>query len=73
MQWVIDVWCKDDRRLSKLVNKKTKQNRIDPEHTKLKFCPNCKYVWEKEYGDYIVKYVDFPSIGLKRKCCKYCK
>tara|TARA_R100000742_G_C4242948_1_gene62302 strand:+ start:590 stop:853 length:264 start_codon:yes stop_codon:yes gene_type:complete len=75
MQWAIDTWCKDDKQASKVMNKNSRWNRIDKERTKLKFCPSCKYVWEREYatGDYIVKYADFPTIGLQRKCCKYCK
>ena len=45
----------------------------------LKFCPDCKVVWEYERvgGDNTYKKIlyheDFPSLGKKRKQCIRCK
>ena len=44
---------------------------------KLFFCETCKKVWEQlcisGYHKRSLRYTDFPSYGLKRKECTYCK
>tara|TARA_B100000902_G_C27285461_1_gene904166 strand:+ start:1416 stop:1628 length:213 start_codon:yes stop_codon:yes gene_type:complete len=41
---------------------------------RLKFCTQCKMVWEFVHMTATChRYEDFPSYGLKRVLCKYCK
>jgi len=41
---------------------------------RLKFCEDCKMVWEKCHADNThYRYKDFPTYGLTRKQCVFCK
>tara|TARA_Y100000593_G_C4269990_1_gene316855 strand:+ start:739 stop:963 length:225 start_codon:yes stop_codon:yes gene_type:complete len=43
--------------------------------TNLKYCLNCKYVWEEWFlGTHnFKKHFDMPTYGLERKICNECK
>ena len=42
--------------------------------TTLKYCPKCKHPWSiTPNSSGMDKYFDFPTYGLKRVVCKYCK
>ena len=75
MQWVIDSFCQDDGTSGKVVKKRNGYVQVNRRSKKLRYCMNCNNVWEYEYvgRDYILLYKDFPTIGLQRECCKYCK
>jgi hypothetical protein len=42
---------------------------------RLKYCTSCKLVWELDVNIYapVLRHRDFPTIGLVREECKYCK
>jgi hypothetical protein len=75
MQWVIDNICKNERSGTQVIKKRNAYVMVDKHSKKLRYCKNCDNVWEYEYvgRDYILQYKDFPTIGLQRECCKYCK
>jgi len=75
MQCVIDNICKDGKSGTKVIAKKNAHVLADKHSRKLRYCNGCNSVWEYEYmgRDYILQYKNFPTIGLKRECCKYCK
>ncbi len=44
------------------------------ESSRLKFCKNCNMVWEWVHMTKSChRYRDFPTYGLTRKTCNYCK
>ena len=75
MQWVIDAWCKDDRRSQDaVINRRRKRPGMD-ETRRMHYCESCNCAWEpdRDVPRYLQKYRDFPKMGLKRKECKYCE
>ena len=41
---------------------------------KLKKCPECHRVWERNYQTKTIRrYIDFPAFGLKKEICNSCK
>ncbi|QDP53897.1 MAG: hypothetical protein Unbinned202contig1002_26 [Prokaryotic dsDNA virus sp.] len=75
MQWAIDAWCGYGNQNKKSVMKKPQADKAKKETYRMSYCISCKCVWETDKGSpqYIHKYQDFPTIGIKKKKCKYCK
>ncbi len=56
------------------VIRKTSKNQYKTDSRRLKFCEECQMVWEKCHADNThYRYKDFPSYGLTRKQCVFCK
>jgi len=75
MQWVIDAFCRDDKRSqNSVINKRPKSYSKD-ETRRMFYCKSCECAWEpdRDAPQYLQKYKDFPTMGLRRKECKYCE
>jgi|7_EtaG_2_1085326.scaffolds.fasta_scaffold40239_4 hypothetical protein len=56
------------------VPKKVGREKYKTDSRRLKFCESCKKVWEWVHvSAACFRYNDFPTIGLKREDCRYCK
>ena len=58
-----------------LSNPYAKQEQKRYEDPGIKYCPECKYVWEFYHfaGNYFFKrFPDMPTYGLERKICTEC-
>ena len=76
MQWVIDMWCRDDRRSrDAVINRRKKASNGLDETRRMRYCESCESAWEPDLHmtQHIIKYPEFPTIGLKRERCKYCE
>ena len=75
MQWAIDAFCGHPDQKKTRVMKKPDRDNFKKESYRMSHCICCGCVWEtdKEAPKYIHKYKDFPTIGIKKKKCKYCK
>ena len=74
MQWVIDAWSGDGTKPTKVL--RTPDGRYKKDETsRMSYCVICQCVWEtdRDVPRYIQKYRDFPTIGIKKKECKYCE
>lgn len=73
MQWAIDAMSINSKKRGVLSTPEGKYRK--DETARMSFCTICNCVWEKDRDapQYLQKYVDFPSIGIKRKDCKYCE
>tara|TARA_R100001510_G_C7464700_1_gene83674 strand:+ start:266 stop:481 length:216 start_codon:yes stop_codon:yes gene_type:complete len=67
IQWAID-------NLDRQIPKTTFSTTITKhEERRLKYCPECKLVWEVSYTGTITRHNDMPTIGLNRIVCRNCK
>jgi len=67
MDWVIKILSKP-----KTLNRKIKNN-YNYDQRRLRFCKDCKKVWELTWSKSLLYYDHLPTYGLPRKKCKYCK
>ena len=72
IQWVIDQYT---RRFKPGEHKGQPSNRnhYAKETKRLRLCPDCEHVWEIDGRKICMRYKHMPTLGLKRKNCKYCK
>ena len=53
--------------------KKVKSKNINVMYQRLKYCEECKHVWEKSTTKAIHYYKNLPTYKLPRITCKKCK
>ena len=76
MQWVIDAYCRDDKRSQDaVINRRKKASNGLDETRRMYYCKSCECAWEpdRDCSRFLQKYKDFPTRGLRRKECKYCE
>ena len=74
MQWAIDSFCGSDNKKKRVVHTKQQRKHSKKETFRMNYCKSCNCVSETDRSSpqYIVKYQDFPTRGIKKKECKYC-